>query len=74
MWGGIGEPGGDVTCRSFAEGRLGPQMQPQPLSVDLALVVRLCHHSGGEGHVTQSAALVPVHVAISAALQSHTEK
>lgn len=51
-------------------GWLLPQQQPQPLGVDLSLVVRLRHHSRGEGHVAQRAALVLVHIAlVAAALQ-----
>lgn len=35
----------------------------------LALVVGLGHDSGGEEHVTQGAALVPVHLGFSTVLQ-----
>lgn len=39
----------------------------------LALVVGLGHDSGGEEHVTQGAALVPVHLGFSTVLQQGGE-
>lgn len=49
-------------------GRL-PQDQPDPLGVGLPLVVGLGHDGRGEEHVTQGAALVPVHLRLCAVLE-----
>lgn len=48
-------------------GRL-PQDQAHPLGVGLPLVVGLGHDGRGEEHVTQGAALVPVHLRLCAVL------
>lgn len=49
-------------------GRL-PQDQADPLGVGFPLVVGLGHDGRGEEHVTQGAALVPVHLRLCAVLE-----
>lgn len=68
------EGGRGVTCVVRAAhgcgnaGRL-PQDQAHSLGVGLALVVGLGHNGRGEEHVAQGAALVLVHIRLSAVLQ-----
>lgn len=49
-------------------GRLS-QDQTDSLGMGFALVVRLGHDGGGEEHVTQGAALVPVHLRLCTVLE-----
>lgn len=79
---GAAEPTVCATCIGEAghggqAGRLS-QDQADPLGVGFALVVGLGHDGGGEEHVTQGAALVPVHLCLCAVLEEtrgggHTE-
>lgn len=70
---GAAEPTVCATCIGEAghggqAGRLS-QDQADPLGVGFALVVGLGHDGGGEEHVTQGAALVPVHLCLCAVLE-----
>lgn len=55
--------------RGCGRARRLPQHQADSLGVGFALVVRLGHDGGGEEHITQGAALVPVHLCLRAVLR-----
>lgn len=51
-----------------------PQHQTDSLGMGFALVVGLGHNGGGEEHVTQGTALVPVHLCLCTVLEEGEEK